>query len=393
MTPRAAIATIFTLNGFAIGTWGARVPAIQDRLDVGPAALAVALAGLSAGALIAMPLAGRAASRRGSRAAVTAGLVALALALPLPALLPGLALVACATFLLGLSNGTLDVAMNAQGVAVERGLGRPVLSSLHAGFSFGALLGAGAGALAAAAGVGPLPHFAAAGALVLAVGGPCTRRLVEDRRAPAAASRSSAISAGAITRAGRWRLRGIAFCCLFAEGAAMDWSAVHLRSIGAAAAVAALAYAGFSLAMASGRLAGDRLSERWGAVRLARRGGLTGAAALAIGLASGVPAVAIASYVVLGAGLAVIIPLVFRAAASGADAGPALAGVTTTGYLGFLAGPPIIGVLASATSVPAALLLVAGAALAVGASAGALDPARARGAGTSASSPAPNAAA
>lgn len=399
MSVRAAITIIFTLNGFAVGTWGARIPAIQDRLDVGPGSLAIALAGLSAGALIAMPLAGRAASRRGSRPVVTAGLIAIALTLPLPALLPGLLPVTLGVFAFGLSNGTLDVSMNAQGVAAERDLRRRILSSLHAGFSFGGLLGAGAGALAAAAGLAALPHFAAVTALVLLVGVPATRRLVDDRATQAAAAAGKATGEGAasaaagettpdvpasaaagsapaaISRSGRWRLRGLAFCCLFAEGAAMDWSAVHLRAIGAHAAVAALAYAGFSLAMASGRLAGDGLSERWGGVALARRGGLAGGAALAVALVAGIPGVALAAYVVLGAGMAVIIPLVFRAAATGADAGPALAAVTTTGYLGFLAGPPIIGAVASATSVPAALVLVVVAALAVGLGAGALkDP-------------------
>jgi MFS family permease len=159
-----------------------------------------------------------------------------------------------------------------------------------------------------------------------------------------------------------------------AEGAAMDWSAVHLRDVGAAAPVAALAYAGFSLAMTVGRLAGDRLSERWGAVALARRGGALGSAALGAALIVGDPALALVAYVGLGAGLAVIIPLIFRTAATGADAGPALAGVTTTGYLGFLAGPPLIGLVAAASSVPTALSLVVAATGAVAFGAGALGP-------------------
>jgi MFS family permease len=371
VTPRAAVSAVFVLNGFAVGGWGARIPAIQDHVGVGPGGLAVPLAAVAVGALLAMPVAGRAASRLGSRRMVAAAVVALGLVLPLPALVPGLAAAAVATFLLGATNGTLDVAMNAQGVAVERRLGRPILSSLHAGFSFGGLLGAGAGALAAAAGVGALAQFAAAGALVVVGGTLAGRRLLDDRPVAAPAQETAPGSAG------RWRLRGLAFCCLFAEGAALDWSAVHLRAIGAATAIAALAYAGFSLTMATGRLLGDGLSERWGAVALARRGGLLAAGAMAVALAAGVPAIALLAYLALGAGLAVIVPLIFRAAARGADAGPALAGVTTTGYLGFLAGPPVIGALAAATSVPAALLLVVAATGAVGLGAGALAPPRA----------------
>jgi predicted MFS family arabinose efflux permease len=367
MSPRAAITAIFTLNGIAVGTWGARIPAIQDKLDVGPGRLAIALLGLSVGALLAMPIAGRLASAFGSRRVVTAAVVAVGLALVLPPLAPTLLVTTLAVFVFGASNGTLDVSMNAQGVAIERGLGRPVLSSFHAGFSFGGLIGAALGGLAAAAGLGAEENFLIIGAIVVAGGLLCARALVDDRPA-----REEHTGEAGGTRRDLWRLRLIAFCCLFGEGAALDWSAVHLRSIGAAASVAALAYAGFSLSMATARLMGDGLTERWGPVRLARRGGLLGAVALAAAIAAGVPAVALVAYLALGAGLAVIVPLVFRAAASGADAGPALASVTSVGYLGFLAGPPIIGAAAAATSVPASLLLVVAATTAVGLGARAL---------------------
>jgi predicted MFS family arabinose efflux permease len=368
MSPRAAIAIVFMLNGFVLGTWGARIPAIQDRLQVGPGGLAVALAGLAAGALIAMPLAGRLSSRHGSRTVLRAALLALGLGLVLPALAPTVALLTVATFALGLANGSLDVSMNAQGIEVERAMGRPILSTVHAGFSFGGLVGAGAGALAAAAGVGARPHFLAAGLLTVAIAAVVMGRLIPDGPQPAVQAHADAPGA----RAGRWRLRALAFCCLFAEGAAMDWSAVHLRSIGAAAAVAALAYAAFSVAMATGRLTGDALNERWGPVTLARRGGLLATAAMTVSLATGVPIVSLLAYLALGAGLSVVIPLIFRAAAAGADAGPALAGVTTTGYLGLLSGPPAIGAVASLTSVPTALVLVVVATAAVALGAGAL---------------------
>jgi len=371
MSPRAAIAIVFTLNGFVLGTWGARIPAIQDRLDAGPGGLAVALAGLAAGALIAMPLAGRLSSRHGSRTVVRAALVALGLGLVLPAVAPTVALLTVATFALGVANGSLDVSMNAQGIEVERAMGRPILSTVHAGFSFGGLLGAGAGALAAAAGVGAGPHFLAAGLLTVGVAAVVMGHLIADGPPPRALPHAAAPAATSAW-AGRWQLRALAFCCLFAEGAAMDWSAVHLRAVGAAAAVAALAYAAFSVAMATGRLTGDALNERWGPVTLARRGGLLATGAMAVSLATGLPIVSLLAYLALGAGLSVVIPLIFRAAAAGADAGPALAGVTTTGYLGLLSGPPAIGAVASATSVPTALLLVVVATAAVALGAGAL---------------------
>jgi MFS family permease len=368
-SPRAAVTTIFALNGALLGTWGARIPAIQDGLDTGPGGIAVALAALAAGALIAMPVAGRLVSRHGSATVVRIAVAVLGLGLVAPAAMPSVALLALSTFVLGLANGSLDVSMNVQGVEVERVAGRAIFSSMHAAFSAGGLVGAGIAALAAATDVGATANFLIVGVAAAAIGEWVSRVLIPDAPQPHAAHASAGGTAG-----GRWKLGGLAFCCLFAEGAAMDWSAVHLRAIGAGAAVAALAYAAYSVAMAAGRLSGDRLSERLGPVALARRGGLLAGVAMTISLIVGEPAVGLLAYILLGAGLSVITPMVFRAAATGGDAGPALAAVTTTGYLGLLSGPPIIGAVASATSVPGALVLVIVAAAAVVFGAGALRP-------------------
>lgn len=359
MSPRAAITTIFALNGVVLGTWGARIPAIQDRLDVGPGALSLALAGLAAGALIAMPTAGRLVSRHGSATVVRIAVVVLGALLVLPAIMPSLALVVASTFLVGLANGSLDVSQNAQGVEVERAAGRTIFSSMHAAFSFGGLIGAGLGAASAALDLSAGASFAIAGAGAVLIGTVAGRGLIADGPPPVAHhEHHDDRGVGAPPRRNLWPLRALAFASLFCEGAAMDWSAVHLRHIGAASAVAALGYGAFSVAMATGRLSGDRLVERLGPVALARRGGLIAGGAMAISLIAGVPLVGLLAYVAIGAGLSVVIPLVFRAAAGGGDAGPALASVTTTGYLGLLSGPPIIGAVASLTSVPGALVLV-----------------------------------
>lgn len=370
-SPRAAVTTIFLLNGTLLGTWGARIPAIQDRLDTGPGGVAIALAALAAGALIAMPVAGRIVSRRGSANVVRVAVGVLGLMLVLPAAMPSVALLTLSTFALGLANGSLDVSMNVQGVEVERAAGRAIFSSMHAAFSAGGLVGAGLAALAVVAHVGPVVQFAVVGVVGAAIGEWMARSLIPDA-APLEQHETSASPAS--TSSGRWALRGLAFCCLFCEGAAMDWSAVHLRAIGAGAAVAALAYGAFSVAMATGRLGGDWLNAQMGPVTLARRGGALAGAAMAVSLVVGEPAVGLLAYILVGAGLSVITPMVFRAAATGGDAGPALAAVTSTGYLGLLSGPPIIGAVASLTSVPTALTLMIVAAALVVAGAGALAP-------------------
>jgi MFS family permease len=362
MTPRAAITTVFAVSGAAFGTWAARIPAVQDRLDLSAGRLGLALGAVAAGALVAMPLAGREASRRGSATAVRVFLVLLVVALPLPFLAPGLGWLMAAAFLFGAANGGLDVVMNAHGVAVERALGRPILSSLHASFSIGGFAAAGLGAAAAAADVDARVNAAVVAVVIAAAGAWAQRSLLPAGadREPPAAERPARREGPRLPRA-LWALGAAAFCCLFAEGAAADWSAVYVTdALGAAAATGAVAFAAFSLAMTTGRLVGDRLTERHGAVALVRRGALLAAAGVLGALVAGAPAAAVAGFACLGAGLAVIVPSVFRAAAAvpGIAPGPALATVTTVGYTGFLAGPPVIGGLAELTSLPAALGLI-----------------------------------
>src|SRR4051794_21177379 len=310
-----------------------------------------------------MPVAGLAAARWGSRRATRVALTAFIVASGTVALAPGALGLGALCFALGASAGSLDVAMNAHGVTLERRLGRPVLSSFHAAFSFGGLAGAASGAPAAAAGIDARVNLAVAARVCAAVGLPWTRALLPgsaDAHPRSAAAKKRA-GGGPAARRALALLGLLAFCCLLAEGAAADWSAVYVdRSLAAAPAVAALAYAGFSLAMALGRVFGDRLTTRLGSVALVRRGGLVAAAGLAAALLLGEPVAAVVGFTALGAGLAAVIPAVFRAAGSvpGTRSAPALAAVSTTGYLGFLAGPPLIGGLAELTSLPVALAVL-----------------------------------
>jgi hypothetical protein len=176
-------------------------------------------------------------------------------------------------------------------------------------------------------------------------------------------------------------LGAAAFCTLLCEGAAADWSAVYLsHSLGAAAGVAALGYAGFSLAMATSRALGDRLNARFGPVALARGGGLLAAAGLMLGIVSGSTPVALVGFFAMGGGLGVVVPVLFRAGGStpGVSSSVGVAAVSLIGWLGFLAGPPAIGLAASAVGLRAALGIVVLAALGLVALAGAAAPARLR---------------
>jgi fucose permease len=262
--------------------------------------------------------------------------------------------------------------MNAQGAAVERRAGKLIFSSLHAGFSFGGLIGALSGAAAAAADLDARAHLAVVGALALTIGLPLTRHLLPadadaEPEGPSFARPTRALAA----------LGLLAFCCLLAEGAAADWSAVYVEdALSAPAAQGALAYAAFSATMALGRLVGDRLVEAVGPVSLLRVSGVVAGVGLGVAVLVAAPGAAIAGFALLGAGLSVVVPVVFRSAASapGSAAGPSLAAVSTLGYLGFLSGPPVVGGLAEVTSLPIALSVVCGCAIMTAVLAGATSP-------------------
>jgi len=368
---RLAVVAIFSLNGVALGSWFVRIPAIQEKLGLGEGLLGVALLGAAVGALVSMPLAGALASRFGSRRVVGATAFLLPLSVALPALAPGLLLLVPAIAVLGAANGALDVSMNSQAVAVEKGYGRPIMSSFHAAFSFGGLAGASIGGLVASAGVGPLPHLAAVAAL-------CATAAVVAYRALLPAS-ADAADGGAPAFARPTRallgLGVISFCVLLGEGAMSDWSAVYLDgTLETGPGFAAAGYAAFSLAMAFGRLFGDGLAERLGPVRLVRACGALAAVGLGAALFVGQPVFALIGFACAGAGFSVVFPAALSAAGrtEGMAAGPALAAVSTAGYTGFLVGPPTIGFLAEWIGLGGALFVVVALSAAVVLSAGAV---------------------
>jgi predicted MFS family arabinose efflux permease len=373
---RLGVALTFLVTGVVFATWSARVPAIKQALQLGEGGLGVAFMGLNAGAVVGLQLGGVLVPRTGSRAALRVALPAYVAALVGPAVAGDLATLTVALFVLAATNSVVDVAMNAHGVAVEHGLGRPVMSSFHAMYSLGGTVGAVLGALAAAAGLGRTPHFLAVtgGGVALAVLAP---RLLLPSRAdavPAAGDlrpRTTVLTDLVGGWSGRALVLGaLGFCLLLAEGSAYDWAAVYLRDgVGATPGTAAAGVAAFAAAMTIGRLAGDRVAARLGPVAAFRSGVLLAGAGFGASLLVGTPAAGLAGLGLLGAGLSLTFPLAISAAGRlDGSAATAVARVSTLGYLGAFVGPGIIGALAGPFGLPAALalpaVLVAGTALA-----------------------------
>ena len=220
--PRVAVTAIFFLNGLAFSSWYARLEAIQDDLAIGTGLVGLALLGAPLGLVVAQPLVGALIARRGSPAVLAFAPVAIAAVL-LPALAVDVLTLLAAAFVVGALNGALDIAMNAQGIAVERRLGRRLFTSLHAGFSFGALAGAGLAALAVGAGLAPAAHLLAVAIVAAAVAAALRPAFMDDADSAGAATPSFARPTRALAIAGT-----VAFCALLAEGAIFDWSGIFL---------------------------------------------------------------------------------------------------------------------------------------------------------------------
>jgi fucose permease len=350
-----ALAVLFVAFGTIDGTWVARLPALKQRLDLddGLLGIAVFLVGLTATLLL--PVAGWLVARRGSRGPTVLGLTLASVGLAATAFAPSFASLVPTVCLLGAGVGFSDVGANANGVALEEELGRPVLSTLHGMWSFGLLAGSAVAAIAAAASITPRAQFPAVAASVLVVVAVFGPRLLPGGAADVESSHF-ALPRGALALPAF-----LMFCAFFVETAAMNWTAVFLAGpAGTSAAVAAAGVVVYALAMAFARLFGDSLLLRWGVGGLARRSGSLTCVGLALALATRSPIPAFVGFALVGAGCAAIVPALFRVGGSipGIASGAGIAAVATAGYFGGVLNGPVIGFVSRGVGLTLALTLM-----------------------------------
>ncbi|MCK9684522.1 MFS transporter [Scleromatobacter humisilvae] len=356
-----AVASLFGALGFGYGTWTSRLPAIKASLGLSTSQVSVVLLSAAIGSVLSFPVTAAALHKLGSRGAsvlagclLAAGLVALGLA-------PSWMLACIVMCLYGVIASTMDVAMNAQGVEVERATAVPVMSRLHAVFSLGTM----AGAFLASSIVGfttSVPvHFAVAALVVLAATLLPRAGLVADANAIDGGTRSFALPRGAALLIG-----AMAFLGMIVEGSMVDWSTLYLKERAAASQqVAPLGIASLQGAMLVTRWFGDRARVRWGARRLLFGGSLLAGLSLAAALLIGGVWPALVGFGLFGIGVATVSPCVYAAGAR--EGGVALAAVMTLGSLGFLVGPLVIGAVAQATNLSWGMAVVAASAIALAA--------------------------
>jgi MFS family permease len=342
----------FVLAGLMVGTMTVRIPALTDKLGLSEAMVGTILLVWGLGALVTMQSMRRVMTRMGSRAVLRAGGPLTALGLLAVAVAPDLPLLLVAVALFGMAFGTVDVAMNAQGSAVEQAYGRPLMNGMHAGWCVGAISAGGLGSLAIAAGLPFTVHVVVVALVSLPVMVLLGRTYLPE---PPVVETSAT---------GRRRLPpivyllgAIMFFAFMVEGTVADWNGLYMRDeLGAPEALAALGYPVFEAGMLIARLGGDRLRVRFGVRGMLTVSGVATAGFFAVVLLAPAAMVAVFAMFFVGLGVATISPLTLSLAGTATGTpGPAIAQAGAMGYAGLLLGPVVIGFLSDSTSLRTAL--------------------------------------
>jgi fucose permease len=363
-----AVYYVFFGAGFAFASWASRIPQVRDGLELSPASLGLLLLAIAAGSLVALPLAGTIVARLGAARTITAMAIVMGAGLTITALgfRVGIPPVVVGLFLLGVGNGTWDVAMNVEGTYVEQRLGRSILPRFHAGFSIGTVAGALLGAALVAEGVSVTVHLLFV-ALVIGAGGPWAVRGFLTVTAPAHPDHEPSGHPLEAWMEPRTLLLGLfVFCMAFMEGTGNDWLGVAvIDGYRASPAVGSLTLGIFLAAMTTGRWFGPALLDRFGRLASVRASAVIACSGALLVVFGGSLAVAMAGAVLWGLGSALGFPVGMSAAADESRFAAGRVGVVTSiGYVAFLAGPPFVGLLGNAFGTLHSLAAVAGLAVA-----------------------------
>lgn len=350
---------MFLINGAILGSWVPQIPFLLPRHGITESTVGLLLLVMGLGAMASMSVSGPLIGRVGSRAVLRTVTIGCALALPAVVLAPGLALCAIAIAGFGFTVALMDVAANAHAVELEQRSGRALLSTTHGFWSVGGFLGGALGGSLIAV-LGSPGHAVAVALLALAVAVPAGHSLIRPLSVSVSEDADTAPRTGLLRQsAGIYVLGIMALLSFVPESAVLDWSALYLSHDHATGvAGSGLAFALFSLAMATMRFCGDALRNRVGAVPLLFASGLTGAAGLALAALAPSAPVALAGFVVTGIGLANMVPVIFSAAGrrGGANPGAAIAAVSFIGYGGMLLAPSVLGLVAETVGFTACFL-------------------------------------
>ena len=354
---RLAVSTLFFLQGLCFATWASRIPSIQQQLGISESLLGVILFALPAGSMISLTFSGRLVTKYGSKKIAVNALLFYSLLLPAIGFADTPLLLIASLVLFGLAANLANIAINTEAVHVESQYGRNIMASFHGLWSTAGFVAAGIGTFMIGRGIVPLTHFVMITALI-AVGVAGTfHYLITEEKTQATASRLFVKPDKRLLRLGI-----LAFCCMICEGAMFDWSGIYFQKVvGAESSWIGAGYTAFMCAMASGRFVADWVSNKLQFSRTIFFSGIliTSGLLLAVLIPNVLPA--IIGFLIVGFGVSSVIPLIYSEAGKSktTSAGMALTAVSSIGFLGFLFGPPLIGIVAGMFSLRISFLLIA----------------------------------
>jgi len=345
---RIATSVFFFIAGFTFATWASRIPDIQNKLHLSDGGLGAVLFALPVGLMISLPISGWLVSHYGSRQMVILGALVYPLILILLALSATILQLTMALFLFGMAGNLINIAMNTQAVGVEKLYGRSVMASFHGLWSLAGFSGAVISTFFVSAGLSPLIHFliiCLITCILVLVAYKFTLPHDKEKRQPQPLL---------VKPDRKILLLGlIAFCCMLCEGAMADWSGVYFKKIvQAPISYITLGYVAFTSTVTLGRFLGDGLVTRFGVKRMLQMSGTLITTGLLTAVIFPYLLTATAGFFLVGFGVSSVVPIVYGLAGRSTtlSASTALAAVSTIGFLGFLIGPPIIGLIAQAVS-------------------------------------------
>ena len=350
-----AARAFFFIGGFGTATWAPLVPLLRERLMVGDDVLGMLLLCIGVGSLLTMPLSGALAMRLGCRRVVMTAAVLFAAILLLVSCVDALSLAVPIVLIFGAVMGCIDVVVNIVAVLVEKGIGRRIMSGMHAFWSLGGFVGAGLyGVWVGLLGLTPFQSTAIAAGLILLLTAVYGRHLIPYGGGGGALL---ALPRGIIVFVGM-----TAFIAFLSEGAVMDWGGVYLTTVrGMDLALAGTGYSVFSAAMLTMRFLGDRVVQRIGALPVAAGGALLAFGGILLVMFAPVDALLYVGFFAIGIGSANIVPVFFSLMGrqNVMPVSAAVSAVSTMGYLGILAGPAAIGFVSSLTTLQTAFAMLA----------------------------------
>ncbi|WP_372467813.1 MFS transporter [Microbacterium maritypicum] len=355
---RAAIFAIFLASGLSIATWASRVPGIKQALELDNAQVGMLLLGMGVASIIGISTSPAVMARTGARRGMLAAMLLFALGIALVGLgatvFGSVAVVLLGMALFGFGNGCVDVMMNVEATAIEQQMGRTILPVFHAFFSFGTVLGAGIGALAAHLAIDVATHAVSMGVLIAVIAVVCFFQVPvreaaldpEDHVKPPFRERMhTALEAW---REPRTYLIGVVMLGMsFAEGGANDWIALGTeQGHGFAEGTGAVSLAVFSIGMTTVRLFGGPLVDRFGRVAVLRILAVAAASGILLFILAPTFPLVLVGAALWGIGASLGFPLGMSAAADDpAKAAARVSAAATIGYISFLGGPPVLGVI------------------------------------------------